>query len=245
MASIFDLVHEDLTEERIDLIASKLGTNREQTRDAIAASLPAIIEAMGRKLEEPGGEEKFQNHFFNQSSSASSGGDGSMLDTLNDIIHREGGTPSNATRSVPGNASNTRGSLTNNSRPTGSPSQTAPENDDSGSASLGGDVLGELFGKRKDRVKDAVSKSSGIGMQQAGSLIAILGPLVIGMLARQQVKKKLEPGDLSGMVKDGRSKVQQSASGSMIAKMFDQDGDGDFDLMDVLSLAKSFLFRRS
>ncbi len=180
MAQIFEILKQDLTDERIDLIADKIGSDRERTRDAIAVTLPAIVEALGRRMDEPGGESQFQNHLFNQRSTAAEVDSGSMLDTLNDIIENGGSrSPRTSTKQAPADTS--------------------------------GDMVSDLFGKRKERVKDAVSKTSGIGLEQAGSLIAILGPLVVGMLAKQQAKNKLDPGDLSGMVKEGRAKVQQSS----------------------------------
>lgn len=46
-----------------------------------------------------------------------------------------------------------------------------------------------------------------------------------------------------GMLKGEKSKMQQQAGGGLLAGLLDQDGDGDFDLKDMLSLGLKF-FRR-
>jgi len=52
MPSIFDMFASQMGEGQLDQIAKQLGADKAQTRDAISMTLPALIEALGRKAEQ-------------------------------------------------------------------------------------------------------------------------------------------------------------------------------------------------
>jgi hypothetical protein len=127
--------------------------------------------------------------------------------------------------------------------PSGSPAPSSkPLNPDSM-----GDVLDSVLGNKKKRVEDAIGKSSGLDLKKIGPLLMILAPLVLSaMRARASSKSSsgstLNPRDLSEMMRGERASVESRPGGSIIGKMLDQDGDGDFDLSDILKLGMRFLF---
>lgn len=112
------------------------------------------------------------------------------------------------------------------------------------------DVLGKALGNKKNRVEESIGRSSGLDMKKIGPLIAILGPLVLGaMKAKASTRtsgnsRSINPGDLTEMMRGERNSVEKRPGGSMIGKMLDQDGDGDFDLSDIIKLGMRFLFPR-
>jgi hypothetical protein len=112
------------------------------------------------------------------------------------------------------------------------------------------DVLGNALGNKKKRVEESIGRSSGLDMKKIGPLIAILGPLVLGaMKAKASTRtsgnsRSINPGDLTEMMRGERNSVEKRPGGSMIGKMLDQDGDGDFDLSDIIKLGMRFLFPR-
>ncbi len=112
------------------------------------------------------------------------------------------------------------------------------------------DVLGNALGNKKSRVEESIGRSSGLDMKKIGPLIAILGPLVLGaMKAKASTRtsgnsRSINPGDLTEMMRGERNSVEKRPGGSMIGKMLDQDGDGDFDLSDIIKLGMRFLFPR-
>jgi hypothetical protein len=112
------------------------------------------------------------------------------------------------------------------------------------------DILGNVLGGKKKRVEDAIGKSSGLDLRKIGPLLMILAPLVLGaMKARASTRssgnsKSLNPGDLSDLMRGERSSVEQRPGGSLIGRMLDQDGDGDFDLSDIFKLGFKFIFGR-
>ncbi len=106
------------------------------------------------------------------------------------------------------------------------------------------DIFGELLGSKQSRVSDAVSKSSGLSKEQTGSLISILGPMLSGAIGSHAQKNNLGVDDLSNMIQNDRAKIQQSPGGGMFGKMLDQDGDGDFDMNDMLKLGIGMMFKK-
>jgi Ca2+-binding EF-hand superfamily protein len=256
MPSIFDIFQSQLGEGQLDQIAKQIGADKSQTRDAIAMTLPTMIEALARQVEKQGGAEKVHSQ-LNQTRTDSGGsiGTGSMLDQLGEILQQESGGPAAPTARSSANShspvvtvhdeilppgmsasqSKPNPNPQTSSRPQSSPQRTGPSPID---------IFGELFGNKQGRVADAVSKSSGIGSSQAGSLMEILGPLLSGALAKQTQSGSISSKDLGDILKQDRARVQQSPGGGMLGKLLDQDGDGDFDMNDMLKLGMSMFFKK-
>jgi hypothetical protein len=258
MPSIFDIFASQLGENELDQIANKIGADRGQTRDAITMTLPALIEALSRKAEQAGGAEDLHAKLGQAAQGRTTGG--SMLDQLNDII---AGEPGGASRPSPysspaptpqGRTSSPQGDILPPTTPpmtpssggaatrTSAPSQRPPA--PSAQASPMPDILGELLGTKRGKVSDAVSKTSGLSQDQAGSLISMLGPILSGMLGSQAAEKQMSPSDLTEMLRQDRSKVQQAPGGDLVGKMLDQDGDGDFDMSDMLKLGMGLMSKK-
>jgi hypothetical protein len=251
MPSIFDIFQSQLGDVQLDQIAKQIGADKSKTRDAIAMTLPTMIEALARQAEKQGGADKIHSQLSNtRVSSGAAGGSGSMLEQLGQILQQEGGS---VAASQPGRpAPTSHGSnvsvqdeilppgMSKPAPQTQSRPQAAPRS--SGPNPM--DIFGELFGNKQGRVADAVSKSSGIGSSQAGSLIEILGPLLSGALAKQTQSGNMSSSDLDGILKQDRARVKQSPGGGMFDKLLDQDGDGDFDMNDMLKIGMSMLFKK-
>lgn len=102
--------------------------------------------------------------------------------------------------------------------------------------SMGGAILGHVFGQRSTGAAAGVSKASGLDSKQAGNLLTLLAPLVMGLLGKQQRGGGLDLGSLAGMLagasNQAKAKAPESAGG-ILGKMLDADGDGSF--MDELT----------
>ncbi|MEM9367117.1 MAG: DUF937 domain-containing protein [Planctomycetota bacterium] len=116
-----------------------------------------------------------------------------------------------------------------------------------GRTTAGGAILDHLLGSRKSRVEDGVSRASGLSAGQASKLLVMLAPLLMGAVGRRQREQQLSPEGLHDMLRGESHQVQQDAgvSGSIVSRMLDQDGDGDFDLMDIMHFGMGRLFNRS
>ena len=212
MSEVADLLNEQLDERRIREIASHLGTDESQTRDAISAAIPALIGGMGRSAETPDGTARMATQMN------ALGGD-----NIGDLL---GGLLTNSANRSP--SSDPFGNQRQRASPSGLP-----------------DLVGDLFGNKQQRVEDAVGKSSGLDIKKIGPLLAILAPLVLGaMRSRANASTRSSgssTGDLGDMFRRERTSVESRAGGSIIGKLLDQDGDGDFDLSDMLKLGMRFL----
>jgi hypothetical protein len=96
-------------------------------------------------------------------------------------------------------------------------------------SSLGGGILGHIFGGRHDQVAAPLGRSTGLSMGQISQLLAILAPIVMGFLGRQQRTQGLDPGGLADALGHTASHVDQQNPGLIgaLGKMLDANGDGN------------------
>lgn len=108
-------------------------------------------------------------------------------------------------------------------------------------------IVNHMLGDRKARVEQGVGQIAGLDSSAAGKLLSMLAPILMGALGKQQRGRGMSADDLSGYLQKERSSIEQQArtkSGGFIGRLLDQDGDGDFDLKDALSLGARFLFNK-
>lgn len=103
-------------------------------------------------------------------------------------------------------------------------------------------ILGHVFGGSRPAVEDALGQASGIDKGQAGQLMAMLAPLVMGALAKQKRNANLDAGGLAEMLGAERREAPAAAGAAMgmVGKLLDRDGDGDVG-DDIASLGKGLL----
>ncbi|MFK8115466.1 MAG: DUF937 domain-containing protein [Rubripirellula sp.] len=106
----------------------------------------------------------------------------------------------------------------------------------------GGAILDHILGGRRSRVESGVSQSSGLTSGQTIKLLMMLAPMLMGILGKRQKEEKLSPGGLGDLLRGEEQKVETSGGGGLIGKVFDQDGDGDFDMMDMMKFGAGKLF---
>ena len=112
-----------------------------------------------------------------------------------------------------------------------------------GNGGLGG-LLASILGGRQGRVEQGIGKASGMSATQVASLLAMLAPLVMGALGRMQRQTGGQVSDLGSTLRKERDQMQNQAGGGLLAGLLDQDGDGDFDMQDILKLGMKSLFGR-
>lgn len=69
-----------------------------------------------------------------------------------------------------------------------------------GGAGSGAGILGHLFGNGRDAAAAHVAQSSGISLAGAAQLLAMLAPLVMGVLGRAQRDQGLDTGGLADLL---------------------------------------------
>ena len=109
----------------------------------------------------------------------------------------------------------------------------------------GGAILDHILGNRKSRVEENISRSSGLSGGQAMKLMMMLAPLLMGALGKRRKQEDLSPGGLGDLLRGESERVEAaSGGGGFIGRMLDQDGDGDFDMMDMMKFGAGKLFGR-
>ena len=117
------------------------------------------------------------------------------------------------------------------------------------SAGLGAGILKHMLGGRRQGTETAIGRASGLDSGQAGQLLAMLAPLVMGALAKTRQSSQLDAGDLAGMLANERRQVEQAQpqAGSLLNQVIDRDGDGNIadDIAEIgAGLLGSFLKSR-
>lgn len=108
---------------------------------------------------------------------------------------------------------------------------------------MGPGILKHILGSRQGRVEQGISKASGLDAASAGQLLKMLAPIVLGAIGRQQRTAQRSPADLADSLRrDSERMHQQNPAGmSLIGRVLDQDGDGDFDFSDIVKLGTGLL----
>jgi len=104
-------------------------------------------------------------------------------------------------------------------------------------------ILGHVFGQNQSKVANGlgqVSKQSGDSM---GQLMAMLAPVVMGVLGKQQQQKSLSGGSLADMLGQEAKEFASAQPQSMdfLSGLLDADGDGDVDASDLLNKVPGLL----
>ncbi len=74
-------------------------------------------------------------------------------------------------------------------------------------------------------------------------LLMMLAPLLMGALGKRRQQEDLSPGGLGDWLQGESDRVEASTGGGgLIGRMLDQDGDGDFDMMDMMKFGAGKLF---
>lgn len=79
-------------------------------------------------------------------------------------------------------------------------------------ADRGSGLLGRLLGGKQEPVQHAVSQSSGLDVGQTKKLLALLAPIVLGVLAHKKHEEKLNASQLSSHLQEAKQSAQQQAA---------------------------------
>lgn len=110
-----------------------------------------------------------------------------------------------------------------------------------GLGAAGAAILGHVFGQRQEQVQGNLGRTTGLDPQTVSRLLALLAPIVLAYLGRQQRQQNLDPGGLASVLGQARQNIEQhpQARGGLGA-LLDRDGDGNV-LDDLADLAGGFL----
>jgi len=108
-----------------------------------------------------------------------------------------------------------------------------------GGGGIGGAILGHIFGRKRDAVEAGVSRSSGLDAGQVAQLLAMLAPIVMGVLGRMKRQQGVDATTLPNILEQG-SPAAAASEGFDLRSILDSDNDGDV-TDDLGRLGKSVL----
>jgi len=106
----------------------------------------------------------------------------------------------------------------------------------------GSKILQHVFTDKNQRVQNNLSKQAGLNIDQVGSLMAKLAPLLLGALGNQKRAKNLDATGVASLTSTTTKCLQQFGGGNLfsIAKqLLDADKDGDI-VDDLGNLFRKF-----
>jgi hypothetical protein len=108
-----------------------------------------------------------------------------------------------------------------------------------GGGGAGDKILGHVLGARQNAAASGVSQASGLDKGQAAQVMAMLAPVVMGVLGKQTQQQGLNPQALAGMLGQQSQSMNQGGgiTSVLMNAVLDKDGDGDVDLADMMAMA--------
>ncbi len=112
----------------------------------------------------------------------------------------------------------------------------------------GAGILGHIFGGQQQRAQAGVAEATGLQGGQASQLLKILAPIVLAYLARRMFQGDGRaaadgPDALSGLLGQEQQEIRQEEGlgGGLLGAVFDQDGDGQLDIGDLMKIGGGLL----
>ncbi|MGV8960686.1 MAG: DUF937 domain-containing protein [Stenotrophomonas sp.] len=108
----------------------------------------------------------------------------------------------------------------------------------------GAGILGHIFGGSQPRAETGLAQATGLSTNHSSQLLKILAPIVMAFIAqRMSSGGQANASDLSRILGQEKQAVVQQGGigGSLLGKMMDQDGDGQFGVSDLIKLGSGLL----
>lgn len=114
-----------------------------------------------------------------------------------------------------------------------------------GRTANGAGILGHVLGDRQETAQRAVARSSGLDGAQAAQLMAMLAPIVMGVLGRTQRSQGLDAGGLASMLQSEQASAAEARPDLMglATQLLDRNNDGSV-LDDLMKGLGGLLGRR-
>jgi hypothetical protein len=95
-------------------------------------------------------------------------------------------------------------------------------------SSIGGAILGHVFGGQRGSVESSLSRSTGLDGASIAKLLAMLAPIVLAALAKKRGQDGLDSGGLTDLLGGERDRMQEASPDAFgaITGMLDANHDG-------------------
>ena len=203
MASILDMVQQQLGGQGINQISQQIGADPAATQSAIQTALPMLVGGLAQNAAQPGGADALHAALDDHHGT---------LDNLSSLL---GGAMGGGQQlGAPGNALGGLGGMLGGGAGGGLADMIG--------GAVGGKILGHILGGRRTQVEQGVAQHSGLDQQQVGRLLMMLAPIVMGVLARRKQQQNLSPAQLGTELQQSEQQVkqQQPGLGGLLGQIF-------------------------
>jgi hypothetical protein len=205
-----DMITEQLGAGMMDQLSKKIGGgNNDGLNRAVAAAVPMILSQLNRNTSTRQGAESLNNALERDH-------DGGILDNLGSLLGGGQGQQSG------GGLLESLGGLLG-----GGQAQNRGMD--------GGKILGHIFGNKQGNIAEKLGQATGIGGKDAGGLMEMLAPIVMGAVGKANRQNNSGVSGLQDLLRQEQKTIktrQPQLSG--LESLLDDDGDGDVDLGDIL-----------
>jgi hypothetical protein len=83
---------------------------------------------------------------------------------------------------------------------------------------IGGKILGHILGTKRDPVEQGVGRASGLDAAQVAQLMAMLAPIIMGVLGRMKRQKGIDASSLPNVLGKGEGGLNIPSLGSIFGQ---------------------------
>lgn len=202
MPALIDLLARYLTGDTVRHLSDQVGGDFTSTQKAIAAAIPLLIGGLARDANSS------QNRAQALQQALEKDHDGSLLDSLDDLLDRSAGG-----RSLMDAASGYVGGYEIDRR-----------------AADGEGILRHILGDRRPAVENGISRASELDVRKVALLMPILAIIVMSALGRMQREQNLDPDGIARLLNRERAQVERERPGVKsggLMDYLDSDDDGE------------------
>lgn len=98
-------------------------------------------------------------------------------------------------------------------------------------------IVQHIFWKKQEAIAWQIWKDTGLDMASVMKILSTVAPVVLGMLWKQTKDNWFGINDVIWLLSNEKEEVAKKSSNLWIfGKLLDQDGDGDFDVIDAFKM---------
>jgi hypothetical protein len=214
MSGIMDMITEQLGSSMMQEMTKKIGGgNSDGMNRAMAVAVPMILSQLKKNTSSRKGAESLNNALEKDH-------DGGILDSLGSLL---GGAQQSSNGGLMGSIGDLLG---------GSKSRQTD----------GGKILGHIFGNKQGNIAEKLGQATGIGGKDAGGLMEMLAPIVMGAVGKAKRQNNAGVSGLQDLLRQEQKTIKQRQPQlGGLESLLDDDGDGDVDMSDILKKGSGLL----
>jgi hypothetical protein len=221
MSELLDLLEDRLDPSTLNAMSRRIGADEQQTEQAVAMLLPALIGGLARNTRDPGEGRVSLDRALARDH------DGGLLDALGGMFGGASAAPRDpygGARERSGGLLEALGGLLGGGPGVGSARTTDADG-----------ILGHILGGRRSDLERGVGRATGLGSGSVTQLLAMLAPMVMGALGRSKRERHLDADGVADILARERRSIEERTpemgEGGLM-DLLDSNRDGRLSMAD-------------